>query len=72
MKIPKYLTQTEWVQPTEYPDLRSYDEISIDLETRDPNLKYKRSDAVTGNGEVVGIAVATFNDNWYIRLDHRE
>lgn len=23
MKVPKYLTQTEWVQPTEYPDLRS-------------------------------------------------
>ena len=32
------LPQTEWVQPTEYPDLRSYDEIAIDLETRDPDL----------------------------------
>ena len=39
MKIPKYLTQTEWVMPTEYPDLRSADEIAIDLETRDPDLK---------------------------------
>ena len=27
------LPQTEWVQPTEYPDLRSYDEIAVDLET---------------------------------------
>ena len=53
------LPQTEWVQPTEYPDLRSYDEIAIDLETRDPDLKSKGSGAVIGNGEVVGIAVAT-------------
>ena len=37
------LPQTEWVQPTEYPDLRSYDEIAIDLETRDPDLKSKGS-----------------------------
>ena len=72
MKIPKYLTQTEWVQPTEYPDLRSYDEISIDLETRDPNLKSKGSGAVTGNGEVVGIAVATFNNKWYFPIAHGE
>ncbi len=72
MKIPKYLTQTEWVQPTEYPDLRSYDEIAIDLETRDPNLKSKGSGAVTGDGEVVGIAVATFNDKWYFPIAHGE
>ena len=39
------LPQTEWVQPTEYPDLRSYDEIAIDLETRDPDLKSKGSGA---------------------------
>jgi hypothetical protein len=30
---------TEWVAPTEFPDLRSADEIAIDLETRDPDLK---------------------------------
>ena len=72
MKIPKYLTQTEWVQPTEYPDLRDYDEIAIDLETRDPELKSKGSGAVTGNGEVVGIAVATYNDKWYFPIAHGE
>ena len=31
--------QTEWIIPKEYPDLRSADEIAIDLETRDPDLK---------------------------------
>ena len=33
------LPQTEWVAHTEYPDLRSFNEIAIDLETRDPSLK---------------------------------
>ena len=38
MKLPTYMQpQTEWVQPEEYPDLRSYDEIAIDLETKDRN-----------------------------------
>jgi len=72
MKVPKYLTQTEWVQPTEYPDLRDYDEIAIDLETRDPDLKSRGSGAVIGNGEVVGIAVATFNEKWYFPIAHGE
>ena len=66
------LPQTEWVQPTEYPDLRSYDEIAIDLETRDPDLKSKGSGAVIGNGEFVGIAVATYNDKWYFPIAHQE
>ena len=66
------LPQTEWVQPTEYPDLRSYDEIAIDLETKDVDLKTKGSGAVVGNGKVVGIAVATYNDSWYFPIAHAE
>jgi hypothetical protein len=58
MKIPLFTAQTEWIEPEEYPDLRSYDEIAVDLETRDPNLKTTGSGSVIGNGEVVGIAVA--------------
>ena len=38
MKIPKFEAQTEWVKPTEFPDLRQVDEIAIDLETKDPDL----------------------------------
>ena len=50
------LPETEWLMPTEYPDLRSYPEIAIDLETRDPELKIKLgSGSVIGNGEIVGI-----------------
>jgi len=32
MKIPTFSAQTEWVIPTEFPDLRQVDEIAIDLE----------------------------------------
>ena len=59
MRIPKFEAQTEWVKPTEYPDLRQADEVAIDLETKDPDLIKKGSGAIIDNGEVIGIAVAT-------------
>ena len=54
--------QTEWIAPDNFPDLTGYKIISIDLETKDPDLKTKGSGSVIGNGEVVGIAVAV--DGW--------
>ena len=72
MKIPPYLLQTEWVAPNEYPDLRNYPEIAIDLETKDPELKTKGTAAVTGNGDVVGIAVAVETGSWYFPIAHAE
>ena len=70
MKIPKYEAQTEWVKPTEFPDLRQIDEIAIDLETRDPDLTKKGSGAIIGNGEVIGIAVATKHYKGYFPIAH--
>ena len=70
MKIPKFEAQTEWVKPTEFPDLRQVDEIAIDLETKDPNLKEKGSGSVIGEGDVVGIAVATSHYKGYFPIAH--
>jgi len=70
MKIPKFEAQTEWVKPTEFPDLRKVDEIAIDLETKDPDLIKKGSGAVIGNGEVIGIAVATKHYKGYFPIGH--
>ena len=70
MKIPLFTAQTEWIEPEEYPDLRSYDEIAVDLETRDPNLKTTGSGSVIGNGEVVGIAVAVPGRKFYFPIAH--
>jgi DNA polymerase I-like protein with 3'-5' exonuclease and polymerase domains len=70
MKIPKFEAQTEWVKPTEFPDLRQVDEIAIDLETKDPDLIKKGSGAIIGNGEVIGIAVATKHYKGYFPIAH--
>ena len=70
MKIPVFSAQTEWVIPTEFPDLTKVDEIAIDLETRDPDLIKKGSGAIIGNGEVIGIAVATATYKGYFPIGH--
>ena len=72
MIIPRFNAATEWIEPEEYPDLRSYDEIAVDLETRDPDLRSKGSGAVIGNGEVVGIAVAVPGKKYYFPIAHGE
>ena len=62
--------QTEWVKPTEFPDLRHAEEIAIDLETYDPDLKKLGTGSVVGRGKVVGIAVATDGYSGYFPFDH--
>jgi len=70
VRVPLFTAQTEWIEPEEYPDLRQYDEIAVDLETRDPDLKKKGSGSVIGNGEVVGIAVAVPGRKFYFPIAH--
>ena len=60
MRIPRFEAQTEWVKPTEFPDLRQVDEIAIDLETKDPDLIKKGSGSIIGNGEVIGYSCRYF------------
>jgi DNA polymerase I-like protein with 3'-5' exonuclease and polymerase domains len=70
MKIPRFEAPTEWLKPTEFPDLRHVDEIAIDLETKDPDLIKKGSGSVIGNGDVIGIAVATSHYKGYFPIAH--
>jgi len=63
---------TEWVAPKELPDLRKAEEIAIDLETRDPDLKKLGSGAISGNGEVVGIAIAVDGYKGYFPIAHEQ
>jgi DNA polymerase I-like protein with 3'-5' exonuclease and polymerase domains len=70
MRVPIFTAQTEWIEPEEYPDLRQYEEIAIDLETRDPELKTRGSGSVIGLGEVVGIAVAVTGRKFYFPIAH--
>ena len=68
---PIFKPQTEWLPPEEFPDLSKHNEISIDLETKDPNLNISRgSGSVVGVGEIVGIAVAVKNWCGYYPIAH--
>ena len=67
---PIYKPQTEWVPPESFPDLSKYDEIAIDLETKDPDLKNTGSGSVTGKGHIVGIAVAVHDWVGYYPIRH--
>jgi DNA polymerase I-like protein with 3'-5' exonuclease and polymerase domains len=61
---------SDWVCPSEYPDLRHAKEIAIDLETKDPNLKQKGSGWATFDGGIVGFAVAALGQQWYFPIQH--
>ena len=62
--------QKEWICPDNYPDLKGYKYIAIDLETKDPDLKSKGSGAIIGNGNIVGIAVAVDGWSGYYPIAH--
>ena len=67
---PIFKPQTEWLPPQEFPDLSKYDEISIDLETKDPDLKTMGSGSITGRSNIVGIAVAVQDWKGYYPIAH--
>jgi len=68
---PLFKPQTEWLPPEEFPDLSKYNEISIDLETKDPNLNISRgSGSVVGVGEIVGVSVAVKDWCGYYPIAH--
>jgi len=70
LQMAMFTPKAEWVPPHELPDLTDAKTIAIDVETKDPNLKTKGPGWPTGDGEVVGYAVAV--DGWkgYIPIRH--
>jgi DNA polymerase I-like protein with 3'-5' exonuclease and polymerase domains len=67
---PIFKPQTEWVPPESFPDLSKYDEIAIDLETKDPDLKTMGSGSITGRSKIVGIALAVEGWSGYYPIAH--
>lgn len=67
------IPHTGWVRPKNLPDLGSAEIISIDTETYDPNLKERGPGWSRGDGEIVGLAVAT-DDGFkaYYPVRHQE
>jgi DNA polymerase I-like protein with 3'-5' exonuclease and polymerase domains len=63
-------TDSDWVCPSEYPDLRAADEVAIDLETKDPDLKKLGAGWAYGKGHIVGFAVAALGKQYYFPIAH--
>jgi len=61
---------SDWVCPSDYPDLSQAKEIAIDLETKDTNIKTKGAGWATFDGHIVGFAVAAFDQQWYFPIHH--
>ena len=60
----------EWVSPESFPDLRREKYISIDLETKDPNLTTRGSGALVDDGKIIGVAVAVPGWKGYYAFGH--
>ena len=67
---PLFAPQTEWLPPETFPDLSKYDEIAIDLETKDPDLIKMGSGNVTKRGDVTGVAIAVHDWSGYYPIAH--
>lgn len=70
LQMAMFAPKSEWVPPSELPDLTGAKKIAIDVETRDPNIKSNGPGWATGDGEVVGYAVATEDWAGYIPTRH--
>ena len=70
LQMAMFAPKSEWVPPSELPDLTGAKKIAIDVETKDPNLKKNGPGWATDDGEVVGYAIAV--DDWkgYIPIRH--
>ena len=62
LQMAMFAPKSEWVPPSDFPDLSNAKQIAIDLETRDPDLMQRGPGWPVKNGEVVGYAVAV--DGW--------
>lgn len=54
---------SDWVAPTQFPDLSNAKTIAVDIETYDPRLLTHGPGWVRGEGHITGVAVAT-DDGW--------
>ena len=70
LQMAMFANKNEWVPPLELPDITGASKIAIDVETRDPNLKVNGPGWPTGDGEIVGYAVAVDGWSCYLPIRH--
>ena len=70
LQMTMFTPKSEWVPPAELPDIFEAKQIAIDVETRDPNIKTNGPGWPTGDGEVVGYAIAVADWAGYVPIRH--
>ena len=70
LQFAMFQEKSDWVPPTELPDLSSAKEIAIDLETKDPNIKSLGPGWPRKDGYIIGFAVATSFWSGYLPIRH--
>ena len=70
LQMAMFAPKSEWIPPMELPDITTAKKIAIDVETRDPDIKTNGPGWATGNGEVVGYAIAVDGWSGYIPIRH--
>ena len=70
LQMAMFASKSEWMPPIELPDITMSARIAIDVETRDPHLKKNGPGWPTGDGEVVGYAIAVDGWSTYIPIRH--
>lgn len=70
LQMAMFAPKSEWVPPSELPDITSASKIAIDLETCDPNLKEFGPGWARNDGFVVGYAIAVDGWSGYLPVKH--
>ena len=71
LQMAMFPPKSEWLPPEHpFPDIFDAPEIAIDVETRDPNIQVNGPGWPTGDGEVVGYAIAVPDWSAYIPIRH--
>ena len=70
LQFAMFQEKSDWVPPTELPDLSNAKEIAVDLETRDTNIKSLGPGWPRKDGYIIGFAVATSFWSGYLPIKH--
>jgi len=70
LQFAMFQEKSDWVPPSELPDLSGATEIAIDLETRDPNIKSLGPGWPRKDGYIIGFAIATSFWSGYLPIRH--
>lgn len=61
---------TGWLPPKEFPNLSGAKVLSLDTETKDPELIERGPGGVRGAGHLIGASLATEDASWYFPIRH--